>query len=847
MTTVIIANFMGMQPLVDASLLPDSNAQYSENTWLYRGLIRGFRHATLAHQNKYGDTQHVYRIPLNNYNPPDFTDAGSLWLEQPDPYMAVVRNPTINDQYLRYYFFPSDQYNSQGNNPSWPAGGAGTVPPQYNTFARIQAGLPAYTLGIPVPISAPVIVPATTAITTTATSPTVPGNAVLNVASATGVLAGMYVADTTITTTSAVTTAATAINSTVLTFGSTTGILVGMQAQDITNPGAILSGTTVATVSSSTTAPAVSAVATAATAVGGTVLTLSSTTNVVVGMVVQDATNASAIPSNTTVTAVTPTTVTLSAAVVASGVSNGDTINFVNQSSITIYTVTLNTVVLSPGVSSGDTIHFVNQNQIPTNAAVSSVSGLQVTMNVKVAYAGVLTGDQLIFSTSEPETRAYVYTYVSTYGEEGPPSPADVQTGDPTGVWTVTVYNPTAAQMQNRSLAYIRIYRTVVDSSGNASYYQVTQLPISGAPGAAQVYTDDALPSAITANQQLSTVDYTAPPSDLQGVVMMANGIAAGWSNSREVWFSAAYQLHAWPAAYALSVEYPIVGLTANGSSLNVMMEGPPTIISGVTPGTMTVARIAANEPCISRGSIAASQEGAYYASPNGVLILAPSGVTLLTQGIYEKEFHFRLQPWYWAAGRYGTSYVSFVKGVGLAGIDPDGDLLHGFVVDNQNANVSFSFLNFKNNIVNLYQDELSGQLFGTLSNGTVMQWNPPVGNPGTTTLWGWEWRSKKFRFTAPQQFKAFLVYFDIPPEVTIALGPRNTDPNQVYNQATQYMIVQIYADGMLLTTREVQVSGEVLLLNQGSKWTYWEIRIQGQVQVRMFKMASSVKELKAA
>src|SRR4029077_3521031 len=109
--------------------------------------------------------------------------------------------------------------------------------------------------------------------------------------------------------------------------------------------------------------------------------------------------------------------------------------------------------------------------------------------------------------------------------------------------------------------------------------------------------------------------------ADLQGVVMMANGIAAGWSNEREVWFSAAYLPHAWPASYALTVDYPIVGLTANGASLNILCEGAPFIATGVTPDTMTIGRISSNEPCISRGSIVGSGEGAYYASPNGLIL----------------------------------------------------------------------------------------------------------------------------------------------------------------------------------------------------------------------------------
>lgn len=747
-----------MQPLVDASLLPDSNAQYSENTWLYRGLIRGFRHAALSHTCLYTDTKQVYRIPLNTNNPPDFTDTGSLWLEYPDPFMATIRNPTINDTYNRYYFFPSDQYSADGSNPIW---GTGAQVPMYNTLARIQASQSNYVLGIPIPSVAPIVVPAPDVVTQTATAPSPPGDGQLTVGSTTNILPGMIAFDTTVTTTVATTSAASAAGVTTITLTSVSGIYVGMKVTNASNPATILSGTTVATIA---------------------------------GLV-----------------------------------------------------VTLTNIVLDPGVNIGDQFTFVNSNQIVQDTAVKgATSSTQLLINVPTTYAGVLTGDVLTFSTPIPETRAYVYTYVSAYGEEGPPSPADVETGDPTGPWTITVYNPSSSDMANRNLTRIRIYRTVTDSSGNASYYQVTGFAITGSPGDPHVYTDQTLSQDITANLQLSSVDFTAPPSDLQGVVMMANGIAAGF-RGKEVWFSSPFQLWAWPAAYALSVEYTVVGLSPNGSSVCVLTEGTPFIITGVTPGTMTIAKISANEPCIGRGSIAESQEGAFYASPNGVMVLTAAGVSSTTQSTYEKEYHFMLQPWNWAAGRYGNGYVSFVKGTGIPNIDPDGDDLNGFVIDSQDANVSFSFINFVSDVRNLYQDELSGQLFGVFTDGTVLQWNPPVGNPGTTTLYSWEWKSKKFRFVYPQQFKAFLIYFEVPPEVMITLGPRNTDPNQIFNPATQYMIAQIFADGNLLTTREIQKSGEVLMITHGSKWTYWEIRLQGQVSVRMYKMASSVKELKAA
>lgn len=68
---------------------------------------------------------------------------------------------------------------------------------------------------------------------------------------------------------------------------------------------------------------------TAATAVGGTTITVASTAGIAVGNYAQDVTATGAIPVNTTtVTAIAGNVLTLSAAIVAPGVGNGDSIHF---------------------------------------------------------------------------------------------------------------------------------------------------------------------------------------------------------------------------------------------------------------------------------------------------------------------------------------------------------------------------------------------------------------------------------------------------------------------------------------------------------------------------------------
>jgi hypothetical protein len=922
MPVVAIQDFSGMMPLRDPLLLPDNNAQYTENTWLYKGGIRGFRHAQNVYTLQYTDTQQLYRIPFDySESPPDYTTAGSLWLEFPDPYMSVIRSPVVEDQWNRYYFFPSDQYNSTGVNPDWPITNPG---PMYASFDPTTNTLsPLYILGMPTPAKVPIVVPSPTVVTFLTSAPTAAGNGQLSfggfytgyptptlavsadppantiqVSSATGITVGMTVVDisnsipaipngtfvtaisgTTITLSQNITGSlilgqtivflnpyGTSISLTTnavsnpgddrLHFSSVPGgIAINNMVYDLTHPASIVPGSIVTdqgsnyvevldadgngfanTISSGDhiliqqadlftlvtpdmlvedlNAQTAWRYPSTSVAAQATTIPLPYTTDIYVGMEVSDLTNPGAIAPGTLVTTVN------------AGVS-----------------IVISIGVGGSGLTTGDLLFFIN-NSLPSNASVDYSAGNNVYLNQTAQEAGVFAGDPIKFTAQFPETRAYIYTYVSAYGEEGPASQPTIATGNPAGMWHITIPAPPAGTNTGRNITTVRLYRTVTDSSGNATYYKVADLLYSTS---AINYYDYLRPTDIVNNLTLTTELYTPPPADLQGVVLMANGIAAGWSNKREIWFSAAYLPHAWPESFALTVDYPVVGMTPNGASLNILCDGPPSIATGVTPDTITIGKITANEPCIGRGSIVASAEGAYYASPNGIILVNPSGTLSITEFIYEKEFHNQLQPANWAAGRYGLAYVAFVKGAGLPNIDPDGDVLNGMVIDRQDKNVPFTYLHFNATVVNLFFDGFTGQLFGILSNGTVMQWNPPIGIPGTTTLWDWEWRSKKFRMPFAASMKCFQIMFDVPPEVMITLGQRNTNQSQIFDPTSQYLIVSIYADNKFIVVREVQKSEEVLLIPDGFKAILWEMRLQGQVNVIHAKMATSVKELRKA
>jgi hypothetical protein len=212
-----------------------------------------------------------------------------------------------------------------------------------------------------------------------------------------------------------------------------------------------------------------------------------------------------------------------------------------------------------------------------------------------------------------PESRTYVFTFISMFGsieEESAPSPASALVSALPG-GSVTVGALPAAPAGKYNITKIRIYRSVTGSA-STPYLKVADVNIGTTS-----YVDSV--SAINLGNSLSSDEYLPPPSDMQGLVSMANGIMAGFRGN-EVYFSEPFLPHAWPASYAMTVEYEIVGLAAFGESLLVATKGNPFVISGATPAAMTQSKLPLYEPCVSKRSIASDEGGALFASPNGII-----------------------------------------------------------------------------------------------------------------------------------------------------------------------------------------------------------------------------------
>lgn len=479
--------------------------------------------------------------------------------------------------------------------------------------------------------------------------------------------------------------------------------------------------------------------------------------------------------------------------------------------------------------------------------------------------------------------RAYVYTWQTEFGEEGPPGPPVSAKGKDTEAWQITIPQPSPEEIADRALAKINIYRTIADGTGAAAaYYRVASLDVGTTE-----YSDEKKDIELTGATQLQSTNWMMPPSDLKGAISMPNGMIVGWTETNDIYFCEPYRPHAWPPAYVISVENEIVGMGSLAQSFVVCTKGAPYVATGVHPSAVTIALTALKEPCLSRQSIVSTEGGVYYVSQNGLVLINfgyGSGENVSAQ-LFSRHQWATLLPTGFMGARVQTAYIAFVKRGELVigdvtdgailpatdgkppddGLIYDGTLWDSRVLDGERSqfvpyadqgdngfifggpqppNTSFSNVCFDGLVESVYQDDFTGELF-LLSKGKVWWWDKPEEPVYTPYIW----KSKLFQFPMKASFMASRVFFVKPigpslPSPTPAT--RNTDQNQSFDPTKQLLILRVYAGGKQVLVREIVESGELIVFPSGVKTDTWQFQLEGVVNVTSMEVATSVKELAA-
>lgn len=452
-------------------------------------------------------------------------------------------------------------------------------------------------------------------------------------------------------------------------------------------------------------------------------------------------------------------------------------------------------------------------------------------------------------------SRSYVYTYVTAYGEESAPSPPLVANGFVDDTWVITVTAPVSDDLGIvRNIASVRIYRTITGVDGTASFFLVAEIAATFT-----TYNDSLNDDTVAESDLLPSTTWTPPPDDLQGTVAMANGIFAGFREN-EIWFSEPFRPHTFPSIYTITTEFPIVGMAAIGQSLVVCTKGYPVVITGNSPDAMTSNVIHQIEPCNNAGSIAAAPDGVYYSSPRGLQLVTPYGsianVTLDwadNWAALTPQQSLRAVMRGYAYFAYGSIYTD-----PTTGLDNASEAQTGIAVQTpqtasqkvqppQGAEISdpaFSYLTAPGalDVVNFQVDTWTAVPY-LIQDQQIFYIDYTQVSP---IYQAYKWKSKVIQDSNKRSFSCMRIWFNIPSTATPQNATRNVDPVQTLAD-DQYGIVRVYADGNLLTTRELRESGELLRIRSGQKYEFWQWEFEAHVEITEMQAATTVKELSNA
>lgn len=344
------------------------------------------------------------------------------------------------------------------------------------------------------------------------------------------------------------------------------------------------------------------------------------------------------------------------------------------------------------------------------------------------------------------------------------------------------------------NLDKVRIYRYHAGST-NGEYVLVGEVSIGTSD-----YTDTTVPQEL--GEVLPTAEYNTPPEDMEGLVIMANGVAAGFSGN-EVCLSEPFLPYTYPSEYRQSTDYPIVGLGAFGTTLVVLTEGSPYILTGVDPASMTMEELGLPQACVSKRGIVSIQGGVIYPSPDGLVMVGEGGPRILTRDILTRDQWQDYNPSSIHAYYHDNRYHGFYD---------DGSTQAGFIFDPQDPQNTWTDVD---TYATAGYADLETDTLYLVEDGELVKWDQ--GDDPMT----FRWRSKVFQ---PK-------------------GAVNFTCGRIVAASYDKLFFRLYVDGQLALEQQVR-SDAIFRLPSGFRAREWEIELEGEDPVDWVAIASSPTEI---
>jgi len=254
--------------------------------------------------------------------------------------------------------------------------------------------------------------------------------------------------------------------------------------------------------------------------------------------------------------------------------------------------------------------------------------------------------------------KGYVYSFVNSYGDEGPPSPIDSISDYNAG--NVTLEDIEAAP-SDRAIDKIYVYRTNASGTGTAEFQYVLEATwfsetVDYAVGDFVIYLTDLYkcttihPAAawnaghFTAGDDVADADllsvfpktnFDLPPATLKGLIGLSNGSMAGFVGN-QLYLSEPYYPHAWPTDYIIGFDADIVAISNDDNLITVATTANPYTVYGTHPSTMQKKKNSSIYPGLNIRSITSGNGGVFFVTHNGLIFSGPGGMVNITQQIME-------------------------------------------------------------------------------------------------------------------------------------------------------------------------------------------------------------------
>lgn len=395
------------------------------------------------------------------------------------------------------------------------------------------------------------------------------------------------------------------------------------------------------------------------------------------------------------------------------------------------------------------------------------------------------------------ESRAYIETFVTQYGEESAPSPvSSVASGYPNATWTISALN--AAPINTAAITGATHSSGVVTVTTASTKHlrvgeKVTHASIAGMTDLNGVFVITEIVDTTHYKVALTTAQtYTSGGSwtrvaphntsgmtrriyrALSGVYRFVAEIAVGttsyvdavadsalgeecpsisWAmppvdmtsltvhpggfligvSKNEICCSDPWHPHAWPVAYRQTEKFPLVGVGVFASTIVACTTGTPSIYSGSHPDSLSAEHPELLEPCLSKRSILDVGHGIVYASPNGIAFVGIGGARTLTANIMDRTDWIALNP----SGFHFSYYNGSIIGMTSTASSSERS---GFVFDM--ANERFSSLSVLATAT--FKDPEDGKLY-LATGGVIKEWDADSNNNET-----FDWESKVFSLPKP-------------------------------------------------------------------------------------------------